>query len=137
MLLIADHTLKVAVEGVTANAPRTIMLRIDGANSARERARALLEEIISDEKRSSMILSFDGRILGHGTLRLKHRIAEFMNWVFIFAWYACWIGLMCAAYAFSPFVSVVGAIGWVPCVLLGILLAMVMAPYVFARREMA
>jgi len=134
-LSIGDNRLRVAVEGMASDSPRTIMMRIHGAKQAREQARTLLDEMINDEKRGSMILSYDGRILGHGTLKLKYRIAEVMQWVFIFAWYAGWIGLVCVAYGFSPLAPVVGAIGWLPCVLLGILLAMVMAPYVFARYE--
>jgi hypothetical protein len=135
LLAIGDHTIRVTVDEMAVDSPRSISLSMDGMKPARERARGLLHEIIDDEKHRPMILSYDGRILGHGTLKLRHRIAELMNWVAVFVWFVGWVGLTCAIYAVSPLGMALGIWGWLPCVLLGLLLALSFAPHVFARPE--
>src|SRR4051794_4257681 len=76
LLLIGGRKINVDVEAMATNSPRTITLRMYGAKEARERARAILHELMGErEKHGPMILSYDGeRILGHGTMRLKYRI---------------------------------------------------------------
>lgn len=134
LLRIGDHEIKVDVEGIGVNSPGTITLRMCGATEASDQARAILKEMM-DEK-NAMILSYDGeRILGYGSLRLKDRMAELMEWAFVLVWYALWVGFACVLFAMTPLSSVLGILGWITCVLLGLCLALATAPHVFGRGD--
>lgn len=139
LLVIGNHQLKVDVQASANGSSETIVCRIHGVEAARERAKAMLHDYLDERSNhGSMILSYDGeRILGHGTLWLRHRIAALIKVLSLICWFPLWVAVTCLLIGLTPLAADLGLLGWICCTLIGLWLGLVSAPYVFARGKLS
>ena len=123
-LVILDHCQEVQVERSGDPSQPVVTLRLPGASRAKEKARALMSDLL--EKRSDIIFPDHGprgRVY-HGQLPLRVRLAEWIEHACLLGSLALVIGICCYLYGRSSWRAEIGILGWLLSVLVGLLLGM-------------
>ncbi len=122
--VIKDHRLEILVERNEASSASSLTLRLAGASRAKEQARALIEEMVNSGKEHHSTLDGPPHRIWHGSLPLRERLGPWIELVFGFSTLVVVMGLCCYLYGTSSMRRSLGVLGWIPTVLLGLLLGL-------------
>lgn len=122
MFEVGDHRLDVQVERSGDRASPAVRLRLPGVGEARESAKVLLEKSLEYANGRPVRLSLDGertRIVGHGTLKFRERLAMWVEIGIFAALPPVLMGTCSYLFSKTEGPETVGWIGWVLCAAMG------------------